>query len=394
MDKAITTLEISTSAVKLVVGYELDGAPIVLYANKVFISEAIINSEIVIPEIIISAIKTLVSDAETNLEFTIREVVLALPSLDLQVFRGSQTTNTLTNKIDRIDVKNVLAMFRKSRVNPNQTIISVLPHTYRTENDKEYRMIPFGEQSNTLTVDALLHISPLWIYQTYIEIVQKAAIKVGKVYAGAYALSELLLFSNYATTSYYLVDFGAHETIISNVSSHTLFLTRSLKIGSNDLTEEIARAFGLDLNEAEKLKVSYGLDHRNINVKVTLAEGVDEEGNSIKVTLGELYSVIHLFMTNFLSKVFAEIKLLAQTQKVTNIDRYPIVFGGGGSQINGFAELLSETNTFNEKYIIKSTSIGARDLSYSVNLGLLKAYSKYILEVGDERSSVGTLTRG
>ncbi|HPK29231.1 MAG TPA: hypothetical protein PLQ55_04535 [Bacilli bacterium] len=90
MDIKISTLEISASAVKLVVGYELEGSPYVLYANKVALSQAISAGEIVAPDQVINAIKVLAADAREALGETISEVVLALPTIDFEVFRGNK----------------------------------------------------------------------------------------------------------------------------------------------------------------------------------------------------------------------------------------------------------------------------------------------------------------
>ncbi|HOH95541.1 MAG TPA: hypothetical protein PK612_05220, partial [Bacilli bacterium] len=150
MDIKISTLEISASAVKLVVGYELEGSPYVLYANKVALSQAISAGEIVAPDQVINAIKVLAADAREALGETISEVVLALPTIDFEVFRGTQTTNTLSNKIDRIDIKNIMALFRKNRVDPNKVIVAILPQVFKTDSDQVYRLLPLGEVSNTL----------------------------------------------------------------------------------------------------------------------------------------------------------------------------------------------------------------------------------------------------
>ncbi|MDY0214201.1 MAG: pilus assembly protein PilM [Bacilli bacterium] len=393
MDIAINTLEISASAVKLVIGYELDSQPYVLYANKVLLNQAISSGEIVNQEQVITAIRTLVNDAKQQIGVEMIEVVLSLPTIDFEVFRGTQTTNTLANKIDRIDIKNIMALFRKNRVDPNKVIVAILPQTFKTESDQKYRLLPLGEVSNTLTVEAFLHVLPLWIYNSYIEVVTKAGLKVTKVYADKYALTELLNNPGTPTHTYFLVDFGAKSTSITFVSNHNLYFTRIINSGSDDLTYLLAERFGLEVKEAERIKKDYGLDRRNVSVNFALAHGIDENGNEVKVYLSDIYKTIKGFLNEHLKKILDEIKIVGKTQNMPSLNKYPLLFVGGGSSIYNFEEIIASDHTFADKYIVKLDTLGARDLTYAVNLGLIKAYTKYTQDIGDERTSIGTLTR-
>lgn len=393
MDKTINTLEISASAVKLVVGYELDGQPYVLYANKVSLFQAIANAEIISQDQVVSAIRTLVNDVKQTIGQEIIEVVLSLPTIDFEVFKGTQTTNTLANKIDRIDIKNIMALFRKNRVDPNKVIVAILPQTFKTDSEQTYRLLPLGEVSNTLTVEAFLHVLPLWIYNSYIDVVTKGGLKVTKVYADKYALTELLNTPGTGTNTYFLVDFGAKTTSITFISNHNLYFSRVINEGSDDLTYLLAQKYGLELSEADRLKKDFGLDHRNVNTNFPLAHGIGESGQEIRVHLHDISETCKMFLEDHLTKVINEIKIVGKTQNIANINKYPLLFVGGGSTIYNYEEIITADRTFPDKYIVKLDTIGARDLTFAVNLGLIKAYTKYTQDIGDERTSIGTLTR-
>lgn len=393
MEKAINTLEISSSAVKLVVGFVNDGTPYVLYANKVVLENALEGFIVAENENIINAIKTLIRDAEIILNTEITEVILALPATNLGVFSAKRTTNTLANKIEQTDIKNILTLMRKSKVQPDQTIVSILPQLYITEAGKESTTLPYNEISNTLTVNAYIHVLPIWVYTTYIDIVQKSGIKVTKVYVDKYALTELIDHPNYGTSSYFLIDIGAKMTSVSYVSNHNLFFNRYIPIGGQHLTDHLAEKFGLERFEAEALKVKYGLDHKNINVNINLAEGVSSDGHIVNVNLDNLYFETKTFLSDHLKRIQEEIEIMIEGQKISNAYQHPLIFIGGGAKLYKFEDLIRELKAFPAKFIFKQTTFGARDLTYAVNLGLIKAYSKYIADIGDERSSFGALTR-
>lgn len=393
MEKAINTLEISSSAVKLVVGFVNDGTPYVLYANKVVLENALEDFFVAENENIINAIKTLISDAELILATEITEVILALPAAELGVFSAKRTTNTLASKIEQTDIKNILTLMRKSKVQPDQTIVSILPQLYITESGKESTTLPYNEVSNTLTVNAYIHVLPIWIYTTYIDIVQKAGIKVTKVYVDKHALTELIDHPSYGTASYFLVDIGAKMTSISYVSNHNLFFNRYIALGGQHLTDHLAVKFGLERFEAENLKVKYGLDNKNINVNISLGEGVSSDGQLVDVNLDNLYLATKEFLEDHLKKINDEIEIMIETQKISNAYQHPLIFIGGGARLYKLEDLIRDLKNFPAKFIFKQTAFGARDLTYAVNLGLIKAYSKYIKDIGDERSSFGALTR-
>ena len=74
------------------------------------------------------------------------------------------------------------------------------------------------------------------------------------------------------------------------VSNHNLYFSRIINEGSDDLTYLLAQKYGLELKEADRLKIDFGLDHRNVSVNFPLATGIGERGEEIKVFLSDIYS--------------------------------------------------------------------------------------------------------
>lgn len=396
MGNPITVLELTSNSVKLLVGYELERQPIVLYAGTIFVDGAVTEGEIINQDELIAAINKLVKDASTQLEIKIDEVILALPSINLEVYTDSQQTNVLANtlRVEHIDIKNVLSLVRKQRIDPNKTIISIVPERYILDNEKTSVVSPIGETSSFIAINCYVHLLPLWVYNRYLSVVQAAGIKVTKTFVDSYALTELIALEKDASPNYLLVDYGSRTTTISLVGNHRLFYSRIVNLGGDHLTERIAKELSLTLEEAHKLKHMYGYDNRASNYKVAIAHQVNEYGQKHPIYQKDLNRVIEAFMNEHYAKIKDAVASLEASQSLSNIfELYPLYFTGGASQINGFNHLLEHSPLKDRAFILNLKAIGARNSRYAVCLGLLRVYNRYILDIGDERSEVGVLTR-
>ena len=166
MDKTINTLEIGHNGVKLVIGYQIEHKPVVLYANTFHYEKSVENGEIVEPIVVANAIKALLKNVAETLNIIVEDVVLALPAIDLEIFVGRQQTSVLAAKVDKVDVTNVTTLLRKSKIDAQKQIVSIVPINFSLESGKSFYSAPIGEPSTLLSLDAYLHLLPLWIYNS------------------------------------------------------------------------------------------------------------------------------------------------------------------------------------------------------------------------------------
>ena len=120
MAKIINALEIGSTEIKLVVGYECEHEIVVLHAIAKPLSLNCIKNNIVNDsDEVCSVIKEVILDAENNLKNDINEVTLVLPARGLEVFKNSATTNVVSpNKlIAEVDIRNVMTMLSRDTYN-------------------------------------------------------------------------------------------------------------------------------------------------------------------------------------------------------------------------------------------------------------------------------------
>lgn len=389
MDKAINTLEIGQSGVKLVIGYQIEQKPVVLYANTFFYENAIRNGEIIEPNLVTTAIKTLIEAATESLNHQIEEVVLALPAIDLDIYAGHNQTNLVGSKVEKIDITNLTSQFRKSKIDPQKQIVSIVPISFTTDIGRAYTRAPLGEVTTVLGLDAFFHVLPLWIYNSYTKVVENAGLKVLKTFVETYALGELYGGQKGINANFIVIDLAGEKTSVNFFGNGRLFFSKYYKLGGHQLTDTIAQKFGLTYQEAEVLKKTYGYDINPIKTLFNL----NPNSSGIKITIRDLAGVIKEYLDEHHRNLEDTLVILANSQKIKNLESFQIILTGGASKLYGYPQYLA-TKTSNLKYVFAQANIiGARQPEYTTCLGLIKAYTRYALEIGDEQTPVGPLSR-
>lgn len=91
-----------------------------------------------------------------------------------------------------------------------------------------------------------------------------------------------------------ILDLGAKSTDLSVVQGGALLFSQSLVTGSDALTEAIASDFGLEIQQAEEYKRSYGLDETQLEGKI--AKSLDP---IMQVIVSEIAKTIDFFRSRF-----------------------------------------------------------------------------------------------
>ncbi|MCX5774817.1 MAG: hypothetical protein NTV44_00320 [Firmicutes bacterium] len=102
MEKPFTALEMTSSAVKLIVGYELDGRAIVLDTLTMPLADVVINGQLTNPGVAAHAILKLTEQVKSDLGFQVTDVVIALPPIGLKSIFKTSSRWFATNSWARI----------------------------------------------------------------------------------------------------------------------------------------------------------------------------------------------------------------------------------------------------------------------------------------------------
>lgn len=114
-----------------------------------------------------------------------------------------------------------------------------------------------GRVENKQPLNILLVAVPNEIINQYQEIAKGAGLELNTLEAEVFGLMRSSLGGEKRPVL--LMDIGAQSTTINIVHRGALFLSHSVDVAGNDLTERISKSLGIDENTAEKEKIQSGV---------------------------------------------------------------------------------------------------------------------------------------
>ncbi len=124
----------------------------------------------------------------------------------------------------------------------------------------DYEIIQEDERSLEIQVATI----PKNVIDDYLFVFKNAQIFVQSFELEAHAIARAVVKKGNLET-YMIVDFGEKTTGIFIISRGVIMFTSTLDIGGKTLNEIISKNFKIDLKDAEKMKIKYGLERNTPN---------------------------------------------------------------------------------------------------------------------------------
>ena len=396
MEKPVAVLEISSSCIKLLIGYELNGKPQLLYSLSKPFNLIVDSGNFLDPITIRETIQSFssIKDSSAKLNISISELVLILPPYGLEVFQTQQVTTVVgeDSKIGSIDIRNIYALIRKGKIPATNNLIDIIPDNFIIDQGITYLVPPLGEHSNTLTIRAKVHTLPAYIDENYQSIVKEAGINVKRSVVAPFGACELLATYQDIPSEYLLVDIGSHITTVSLIAGKQLYASRFFQWGGHKITSKIGETFNVTETEAEKFKIMYGLDRRKMSFRIPLCKTDDGNGNETKHYVDELTSIVKSELDSFVAQLNSTINSLLSSYE-SSVKSIPMILIGGGALLNGLPEYIEPKVQSEFVKVASVRTLGARNPSFINCLGAVLANSKYQTVFDDMHPRVGQVTR-
>jgi cell division protein FtsA len=180
------------------------------------------------------------------------------------------------------------------------------------------------------------------------EAVENAHLEVEGIVASPLAAGYACLTAEERDLGVALVEFGAEVTNVAVFAAGMLVGLTAIPMGSADITDAIASAFGIRRFQAERLKCVHGsaiaspTDHRELVAVLgpgddrsgPIARGADEQN---RIPRSELVSVITGELDRLVSDIGRALEAQGFGAKGGTRNR-PVVITGGGSEMAGLAD--------------------------------------------------------
>ena len=397
MEKPVAAIEFGSKKMKIVVGYELEGQVCVLYASTKPYGHMIENGEIIDASRLTQALKEVknFADPAAQLKLNIQEVSLALPPYGLMIYTGTQfsAVGGEDGSITKIDIRNIHNLIKASNVSQGNSLVDIVPVFYELDQGRRFIYPPIGQKSTSLKVSVMLHSLPTHIVNDYTQPVRDAQINLKRSVVAPYGAASLIASYPNMPVNYLLVDIGAEMTTVSLIGEQRLYASTYFNWGGDKITEKIITTFNINENDAEKYKITYGINNRVMNFNAPVCKSSDGEGNEIKHYSDELNEIIKSELAIFLKDLDASLDELLKSYDKTITKKLPMILVGGGAKLNGLVEYLAPKVESETVTVVSPKNLGARDATYTNCLGLILASKVGQTPYEDNQAHVGQVTR-
>ncbi|MBD2842492.1 cell division protein FtsA [Erythrobacter rubeus] len=294
------------------------------------------------------AIRDAVERAEKSAGQSVQSVWIACSGAGLESTVSKVEIEIGGRRIEEEDVEHLLIAARDTIQPDGRTVLHAQPAHYTLDGAHGVAN-PRGLHSERLGVDVHVMLADGAPVRNLMEAVQSAHLEVEGVVAAPLAAGYACLSEEERDLGVALVEIGSDVTNVSVFAGGMLLGLRAAAIGSGDITDAVASAFGIRRFQAERLKCVSGSaiaspsDHREM-IPVNGPNDGWEEGKSGPVARGaddknriaraELVSVV----TQQLSELTREIGKSLKEMGFSGSRAGQVVLTGGGAELAGLAE--------------------------------------------------------
>lgn len=252
-------IDIGTYQVRVVVSRESEkGGPPRVIGTGYAESKGLRHGYIINIGDVTRSIKAAARQAEESSGFRIKSAFLAIGGIGLDEIRskGDAIIARADAEVSDFDVENALAAARESVKGrlTNRTVLHAIPLSYSIDG-VEVLGRPQGMRGSKLTVETLFITCLKQHVDDLVEAVENADIAVGDTMASPLAGSIVTVTNAEKRAGCVLANIGAETMSIVVFENSVPVSLKVFRIGSMDITKDIALGLRISLEEAEQLKL-------------------------------------------------------------------------------------------------------------------------------------------
>ena len=367
MKEIISSLDIGSSTVKLVVGEVYNNEVNVLSVSEVK-SKGVKKGLIVNPEETLISLKEVFSRTEEMLSIKINKVLLIIPSYyaEFLVVEGCTTIRNEDGIVDGNDIVSVLQSSVYNKVPNNKEFVSIMPIEFILD-DTEKVKDPKGMKASKMTCKAVVSLAPKKNVYTAVSLLENLGVSIVDINFGGLADYYEFKTSDHDKKNVAVVNIGEEKTEVSIFKKGIMIEKENIEIGGKNIDRDICYIYDISRKKAKTLKEKFALASKR-NASTSWSEDVVTNTNeNIKISQYELSEIINSRIKEILELVKKQINLL------TKIEISYIIITGGTTEVNDFNLVVDEVFG-KEMKSYKVKEIGCRHNKYSSSLGLIKYY--------------------
>lgn len=332
----VAVLEIGTSNTVVLIGEPLAGGRVRVTGRGSVRTAGVRKGLIIDLKQAQAGVHTAVRQAEDAAGITVGEVLLAASGAHIVASQGESQHPILgaDGKVTCEDIEEVRALARECRPGPDRAVLHALPQSYRLD-DLDGIPNPAGLRGKQL------HLGTIFIHgqrnriDDALNLLKGLALDTRDVAFSALAAATAVLTEEQRTHGVVLVDLGGGTTNYVFINRQVVVSAGSFGVGGDHVTNDIAQAFGIRMNQAEEIKLRdgcAGIDAQRAGRRIDLPAGIVSAPKR-QVSFKALHTVIEARMRETLGLVRDQ---LGDDLRQADAG---VVFTGGGAGLPGLTEL-------------------------------------------------------
>ncbi|MCA9349166.1 type IV pilus assembly protein PilM [Candidatus Saccharibacteria bacterium] len=303
-DRQVFGFDIGRSTIKIVQidppGNKNKKGIVRAYGNTTFDPKAIEKGVITDPAIVVKAAHDLVSNGLVG-KLTTRHVALSLPN--------SHSFSRIIN-LESMDEESTAAAVRAEIA---QSIPMPITDLYY-----DYEATPLGDSGSN---EVLIVASPKTIVDSYMKVVEALGLIPAVIEPNINSVTRMVVSSEVHDEVSLIIDLGSDASDLSVYDGKFVRATGTAECGGEKMSENIASALGISLQQAHSIKTRYGLD---------VSKRQKEILSALEPELSKLVGEIHKVMRYYNDRA-DEGKQIGQ-----------IILLGGGANLPGLSSYLTD----------------------------------------------------
>lgn len=295
---------------------ETDGLHIIGWGESV--SSGIEKGIITSPNDLIRSVRESIAIAENSSGFRITTTVVNISGqhIDFKTETESISFQNQSKEVDEGDIAQLIGRVSEKSPKDVSSILHILPKKYLL--DEELVLEPVGLIGSKLDVEFNVITVKLNLYNNLKKVVESSGVEVVDFVVNPIASATSVLFEEEKDLGVACVDIGATLSDIAVYKNGNLEYIKSLPVGGNLITKDIAYRFRISRDVAETIKKQLGLssvEFLESDESVSIpARG--EDGESIEISRFELVETIEWRLSEILEIVRKEMEKTGLYEKL------------------------------------------------------------------------------
>lgn len=321
------------------------------------------------------AIRQSIDDARRMAGVSPKRAIISLSGAHTKSFNAKGIANVLRGEVD-IDVINTALDVAKHNagVPKDYEVVHVLPFRFKLD-DQDSVEDPIGMMGSSLKVEAHIVTVQKASLENLKKAVMLAGVEVENVVLSSYAASIAVLHDDEKELGVVCIDMGANTCELMIYDGNSMRYNDFLGVGSNNISNDIAKALNTPLQTAESIKIEFGdlmlsEEHKNAVLEIPKI-GSSVNGEMVDAPLNFIHSVIA-------HRVHETLEILAKSIERSNLKNSVsgVVLTGGMANLRSMRDFASAVFSPLSVRLARPIEIGGlfdnlKDYSSSVVVGLI-----------------------